>query len=99
MQCILCEAIAKEQATCLDGGSEERSADTAVETCESVGAKGLTETIDRSVVDGRIAVWLGLKADLDSVEGIFDEFANNACCLVTQTSQQVVSCFEATGTI
>ena len=84
MQCILCQAVAKEQATSLDGGSEERSADATVEACESVGAKGLTETIEGSGVDGRVAVWLGLKADLDGVEGVFDKLANDACCLVAQ---------------
>lgn len=80
----MCKAVAEEQATCLDGGPEEWRADATVEASESVGAEGLTKAIDGSRINGRVAVGLRLKADLDGVKGVFDELANDACCLVTQ---------------
>lgn len=72
---VAAEALKEEERRGLDGGAEERGRDAAVEGGEAVGAQGLAEAVEGASVEEGEVGGLGLQADFDGVEGVFDVFA------------------------
>ena len=75
---VLREPIAEEQTACFYGGADEGRADAAVEGEEAIAGDALFEAIQWASVAERGGCGLGLEANLDGVEWIFDKFAENA---------------------
>lgn len=78
---LLGNAVGEKQAAGLDSGAEERSADAAIESVDTVRMERLAETIEGSGVAEGEVVGLGLQADFDGIEGVFDDFTDAACDL------------------
>lgn len=73
---VAADALPEEEGRVLEGGADEGSRDAAVEAEEAVGAEGLAEAVEGAGVAEGEVVGLGLEADFDCVEGVFDVFAH-----------------------
>ena len=78
---ILCDAVAEKERRCLDSGTDKRSAYATVEVLyrpfwrSPCSGKGIERTVGAGVGKGRGG--LGLEADFDGVERVFDKLAQH----------------------
>ncbi len=72
------QPVRDEQAARLDGGADERCTDAPVEAGEAALAQRLSEAVERAGIAQGLLVRLRLEANLDRVEGIFDDLADEA---------------------
>lgn len=72
------DAVAKEETAGFNGGTDERGADSTVETADSFFPQGLSEAVQRAGIAEWKAIGLRLESDFDSVERVFDDFTDTA---------------------
>lgn len=81
---ILGEPVAEEEAAGLDGGTDEWRTNATVQAGGPISAQGLAQAVEWASVAQGLVRRLRLQTHFDSVEGVFDDFADYAGELVAR---------------